>query len=104
MDDKSKEQINLILGLLHLHEALIAVLYADHIEHDKKLRDVTQNAQQSLAAFRNYVNHYLEGTDPKAEHSSTQVASEGSADFFRIVEAVLARRGKLGNSESPSGF
>jgi hypothetical protein len=48
--DKYSEERTAILGLLTLHEALLAVLYADHIEHDKKLRDVVE-AQESFEHF-----------------------------------------------------
>ncbi len=98
-----KELINLY-GQLNLQQALIAVLYADHIEHDKRLRDVKQTPAESLLAFRNYARHYVEGAqyhpqDPNAEDVRSGAKARISA-FFRDVECVLLSRGILDKTDS----
>jgi len=94
----ANDELANIYALLSLHEALIAVLYADHIQHDKKLRDVRENAEQSLDAFRNYTNHYLEDRFPDlSDQLSAQVraaALEKVTGFFSDVKLILDRRPK----------
>src|SRR5687768_7426755 len=97
MDEETRKELTQIRGILHLQGALLAVLYADHIEHDKRLRDLAQDPRESILAFRNYANHYLDtllSTFRTDENSETiQVARERSRPFFRDVESVLINRG-----------
>lgn len=96
MDDDKINNLTTVYSILSLQQALIAVLYADHIEHDKKLRDVTQNAKESLQAFRNYTNDYLKpmlyANDPATEEVG-QAARDRVRGFFREVESILLQRG-----------
>ena len=104
MDDQQREQLTAIYGLLNLHEALIAVLYADHIEHDTQLRDVTQTPAESLLAFRNYTNQYLKSlsfdiADPNGEQVR-QAARDRVKGFFQEVEGILLSRRVLDEKDS----
>ncbi|HXQ70857.1 MAG TPA: hypothetical protein VN844_10240 [Pyrinomonadaceae bacterium] len=92
------DNFTLVYSILSLHQALIAVLYADHIEHDKKLRDVGQNATESLQAFRNYTKDYLNPMLYANDAATVQVgqgAKDRVSNFFREVESILLQRGIL---------
>ena len=97
--DNDKAELTRIYSILSLHHALLAVLYADHIEHDKKLRDVTQNATESLQAFRNYTNEHLKpmayAYDDAMRAEVGQAAMARVQGFFRDVESLLLSRGTL---------
>ena len=82
-----------ILGVLLLHEALIANLYADHIQHDKELRDMNLTPQQSLQAFRNFTNRYVESYPLNLDAEEIkQAAKDRVQEFFQDVEDILISR------------
>jgi len=96
MLDQEKHERTDLYALLSLHEALIAVLYADHIEHDKKLRDVREDPAQSLDAFRQYTRYYLEDRFSRLTDTMVvqvrEAALEKAKGFFKDVELILAKR------------
>lgn len=93
MDDKEQPTLETILGVLLLHEALIATLFADHIQHDKELRNVTQTPPESLHAFRNYVNQYVDSYPLGLKATDIrQAARDRVRGFFREVERILISR------------
>jgi hypothetical protein len=95
--DKLNAEVTKIYSILSLHQALLAILYADHLEHDKKLRDVAEDARESLHAFRNYTNDYLAPmlSGNQASMEVGQAARDRVQGFFRDVEFILLQRGKL---------
>ncbi|MFL6210892.1 MAG: hypothetical protein ACJ74W_18740 [Pyrinomonadaceae bacterium] len=82
-----EERLIKAYGQANLHEALLAVLYADLIAHD------SQKPKAAQDAFKNYVRHYIDNlvfhpADENAE-AIRQETRERSRKFFEVVESVL---------------
>lgn len=93
MEENSKTvTFETLSSAMLLHEALIAVLYSDHIEHDKERRGMKQNEQESLELFRNQVNDYIELYPSRLIDEIRRDAKSHVAGFFKDVEVVLKFR------------
>ena len=83
----------MILGGLLLHEALIAVLFVDHIENDKERRGIRETVEKSLEIFQKDVQRYIDLYPFNLSHDEIKRAATGNVEgFFQEVRRLIKSR------------